>query len=362
MNRALAALTCLLCALPLAAQSLNFDAPISLGNINTDLLTEASGIVASRFNPGVFWTHNDGPRSHLFAFRMDGALLADFNFGGAPLDVEDIATGPGPDASHEYIYLGDVGSNSATRDTIAIYRVQEPAVDPNWVSEPVAQDIVATTFFLKYPDGTYDCEAIFVDPLDNTLYVATKQTGTCRIYAFPVSQLIPNQTHNLQFLLAIAFDRVNAGDISRDGKTMALRRGGRANGWIRNEGETIAQTLARDPTRIPLATEPNGEAIAFLPDNSGYITLSEGVVQPIYFVRNLQPCTEIPHFTAIPTVAPDGLLLNFSACPGTTLAIERSSDLTNWSEITTVPIATGPASYKDTQFTAPAFYRLRLLP
>ena len=362
MNRPLAILTGLLCALPTAARSLDFETAITIGTINSDALVEASGIVASRTNPNVFWTHNDGPRNHLYAFRMDGALLADFTFGGAPLDVEDIAFGPGLNSSHEYIYLADIGSNSATRDTVAVYRVSEPAVDQAWANDPFVDGLLSETFYLKYPDGTYDAEALFIDPLDNTLYIATKQTGTSRIYSFPVSELVSNETHDLKFELAITFDRINAGDISRDGKTIALRRGGRANAWIRNPGETIAQTLARDVTRIPLASEPNGEALSFLPDNTGYITLSEGTFQPIYFYRRIQPCTDLPSFTTIPTPAPDGLLLSFSACPGTTLAIERSSDLANWNQITTVPIDTGAAVYKDTQFTAPAFYRLRLIP
>src|SRR4051812_15139765 len=63
MNQFLAGLTLLLCAVIPRAQSLDFAAPVTLGNINTDLLPEASGIVASRANPNVFWTHNDGPRT-----------------------------------------------------------------------------------------------------------------------------------------------------------------------------------------------------------------------------------------------------------------------------------------------------------
>jgi hypothetical protein len=58
---------------------------------------EASGIVASRQNPGVLWVHNDsGAPPRVFAINARGDLLGICNVGGAKIrDWEDIAVGPG---------------------------------------------------------------------------------------------------------------------------------------------------------------------------------------------------------------------------------------------------------------------------
>jgi hypothetical protein len=52
-------------------------------------------------------------------------------------------------------------------------------------------------------------------------------------------------------------------------------------------GETVAQALARGSFAVPVIGRPNelnGEAIAFLPDGTGYITISDSTIQPpIYF-------------------------------------------------------------------------------
>ena len=40
--------------------------------------------------------------------------------------------------------------------------------------------------------------------------------------------------------------------------------------------------LAGQPCTIPQKSEPQGEAIAFLADGSGYVTVSEGVNQPVW--------------------------------------------------------------------------------
>src|SRR4051812_8628176 len=62
-------------------------------------LNEASGLMASRQNPGVIWTHNDSSYPGvLFALSTNGTLLGlySMSFGYAG-DYEDMALGPGPE-------------------------------------------------------------------------------------------------------------------------------------------------------------------------------------------------------------------------------------------------------------------------
>lgn len=351
-----------------AAQELQFDSPVSLGAIDTDKVTEASGIAASRSNPGVFWTHNDGPSDHVYAFSFQGALLGNFDFSKSPDDIEDIATGPGPNPSLSYLYIGDIGSNTADREIVHIYRMPEPAVDLAWASDPVSPTIKdgVENFQLRYPSGKFDAEALLVDPLDQALYIATKEPDQTRIFRIQLTQLADGKTRDLELALTLPIGKINGGAVSADGRIITLRSEDFALAWSRNLGETVTDALARPSTRIPVVgqpNEPNGEAISFLPDNSGYITLSEGPNQPIYFFRRLlmTPCNEPAKFSEPPRIDGGQLHLNLTACPGATVAIERTSNLRDWQEITTIHLNGNTASYADPQLPQPSYYRLRIV-
>jgi hypothetical protein len=56
-------------------------------------VTESSGIVASRKNPGIYWTHNDsGDGAYLYAFDREGRDRGRWTVRGATaIDWEDIA-------------------------------------------------------------------------------------------------------------------------------------------------------------------------------------------------------------------------------------------------------------------------------
>ena len=54
-------------------------------------------------------------------------------------DVEDIAIGGSgnPEETKDYIFIGDIGSNRAQRETLVVYRIPEPEVElrQNWTGE-----------------------------------------------------------------------------------------------------------------------------------------------------------------------------------------------------------------------------------
>ena len=90
----------------------------------------------------------------------------------------------------------------------------------------------------------------------------------------------------LEHLARVEVESVSAGDISRDGRWILLRR--EDTGWLfeRRDDEPIATALGRKPKKVPVrgdGQKKNGEAIAFHPDSSGYFTISEGKRQPIVF-------------------------------------------------------------------------------
>ncbi|HVV70307.1 MAG TPA: immunoglobulin domain-containing protein, partial [Verrucomicrobiae bacterium] len=272
------------------------------GVVSIKALTEASGIAASRRNPGVLWTHNDGSKQDIYALDSSGARLATFTMTTGVGDTEDIAVGPGPVAGQPYLYVGDIGGNvnaAGVRSSVTIVRVPEPEVDLAWASAPHATAFAGEeSFQLSYPDGNYDAESLLVDPVSGDVLVATKQDNLARVYRANLNSVSNQSSLVLQYLCTIPFSKASAGDISRDGSQIAFRREDYAMIWTRCPGESVATALARPGAGIPVIgppTEPNGEGLGFLADGTGYVTISEGVSPVIYFFQSL--CPVAPTFT-----------------------------------------------------------------
>ena len=77
---------------------------------------ELSGLVRSRSQPGLLWSHDDsGAGPVLFGLRADGRVAARPTVTGAQaVDWEDIAAGPAPDG-RPLLYVGDIGDNASRR-------------------------------------------------------------------------------------------------------------------------------------------------------------------------------------------------------------------------------------------------------
>ena len=279
-----------------------FQPGTSWGTITNSPVSEASGIAASRRNPGVLWTHNDGSRDRVYAVGTNGLLLATFNFSKNVDDLEDIAVGPGPAAGTSYLYIGDIGGNAGTntsRSEIKVVRVAEPRVDPGWAVNPPTSDLAGADHFnLTYPDGSYDAEVLLMDPLLGNVVVITKQQGSSRLYQANVSSATNRATLPLEFVGTITFSDLSGGDISHDGTEIILRREDFAMRWKRCDSEPIATALSRQGTAVPVIgppTEPNGEGIGFVASGSGYVTISEEARPVIYFFEGT--CPAAPHFS-----------------------------------------------------------------
>jgi hypothetical protein len=264
---------------------------VAQGVVTASEITEASGIIASRQNPGVLWTHNDSsyPGS-VFAISTNGALLARYYIPNVFFgDFEDISFGPGPTPEHQYIYLGDIGDNFASRPNIRVFRFPEPAVYAYQSNSPPVQPVPSwQEIALTYPDGPHNAEAMMVDPITGDLFIATKLITNSGIYQVTRAQLDGGGPIEMTFVREMSFiglKSVSGADISADGGLIAIRRNGKAWLWVRAAGQSISNVLAGVPTVIPNAGEPNGEAIGFHPTGLGYYTLSEGFSQTNYYFR-----------------------------------------------------------------------------
>src|SRR4051812_38159940 len=126
--RVLSLIALYLGAIPAQAGCPTFGRGIQLGMVTINSLDEASGVAASRRNPGILWVHNDGPGGEIYAVAANGRHLATFFLNRNVTDKEDIAVGPGPDSEVSYLYVGDIGGNDGRRQ-IQILRIPEPFVD-----------------------------------------------------------------------------------------------------------------------------------------------------------------------------------------------------------------------------------------
>jgi hypothetical protein len=296
------------CASALPATSPSFAPGVEQGTVTSGAILEASGLVASRQNPGVLWTHNDsGFSATIYAISTNGQLLASWQIPDAYTgDTEDIAIGPGPRPDLDYIYLGDIGDNYLLRSEISVIRIPEPAVYLYATNDPPSRALgEAVTIPLTYPDGPFNAEALLSDPVTGDLFIATKNpdVASSRIYRASKANLDLSEPIQLEFVREVSFRSVSGGDISADGTEIILRRGSHAELWKRAPGQTVAQAFATGSYVVPLIgnpVEPNGEAVAFHPTGLGYYTLSEGYLQPVYFFRRTSSDAPVQPLTVMP--------------------------------------------------------------
>lgn len=253
-----------------------------VGKIKAKSLREISGVAASRNNPDILWMHNDGESKHVYAANTSGKIVLQIVLDVHVEDMEGIAIGPGPEKGVDYIYLGDIGDNDSKRHEIRVIRFVEPSLQGDQ-EQPSA--VNSQVFRFVYPDGPRDAEALMVDSQTGDLLIASKGKKETRVYAAPLEGLRGDRLTMLKLVAILGVDNVSAGDISRDGSSIVLRREETGWLWNRHNGESLQAAPARQPRKIPVLGKKqakNGEAIAFHPDGRGYFTLSEGRQGSIY--------------------------------------------------------------------------------
>jgi hypothetical protein len=244
------------------------------GRLGAPEATEISGLVVSPTQPGVLWAHNDsGDRARVFALRGDGSLIASLDVPGAEAtDWEDIAVGPGGD-----LLLADIGDNRSVRKDIDIYRVPEPRL-----ADGRSATATATRLRLTYPDGAHDAETLLADPRTGEIVIVTKELdGRSGVYVSRApardapGEAVLRRAGQLRLGLA---GLATAGDVSGDGRTVAIRTYTALYAWTRKPGASLAATLLRKPCvgSAQLGLEGQGESLALSRDGRSFFTVPEG--------------------------------------------------------------------------------------
>lgn len=251
---------------------------------------ELSGVAESHATPGVLYVHEDKPgKNMVYLTNKQGDDLGRIVLDGClPTDWEDIAVGPGPDASKSYVYVADIGDNNAIHPSVSIYRFAEPPLTGATVATEV--HVTADRIEINYTKGAANAETLMIDPLTRDLFIATKESLKSYVYIIPYPQSTTTIT-TVKPLAQLSFDFLTSGDISPNGQEILLRNKSQIWYWKRNPAEDIPTTLLHKPQDAPYAAnEHQGEGVGFAADGSGYYTDSEirdypGAIATISFYK-----------------------------------------------------------------------------
>ncbi|WP_209649096.1 hypothetical protein [Kibdelosporangium banguiense] len=261
----------LLAFTPLAAQA----DPVERCKLNVKSIGELSGLASD--GSKMYATNDGGTKLTVSVLNKECKVEATITNKTDPFDVEDMAR-----TKDGTLWLADTGDNGKKRETVALH-----ALTPDGKS---------TLYRLSYPDGQHDAEALLMDKNGVPFLVTKEPFGPAQVFKPEGTLASPGPTKlakvgALDFKTtdtpggptsvphAISTILVTGGAVSADGTVVALRTYTDAYLYSAPDGDIVA-ALGREPVRVPLPNEPQGETIAFEPDGT-LLTGSEGVGQPI---------------------------------------------------------------------------------
>ena len=269
--------------------------PFKIGTIRSPGVDESSGLVASRVNPGVYWTHNDsGDGPFIFAFDQTGKSRGVLRLTAATnRDWEDIGIGPGPQPDKSYLYIGDIGDNEFTRPEIVLFRIAEPiltAADAESTKKKPRATEPVEAIRLRYPDGQHDAETLLIHPTSGNVYVVTKIPFEKPTVYEAVAPLSPNKVTTMKRLGQIAVPSLaggvlTGGSVSPDGTRVAFCDYFQGYEAVLPAGKNFDEIWNEKLLPIDLGRRKQGEAITYRLDGKALLTTSEGRSSALIEVR-----------------------------------------------------------------------------
>ena len=257
------------------------------GTMGKKTMPETSGLACSRTTAGYLWAHGDentGDKKKIVAVKPDGTLKMTVTISGDPGrdDWEDIATGV-YDAKN-YVFIGAFGDNDKQfKDQYYIYYFEEPAITSG------TQDVSVHYIKFGYPDNqAHNTETLMYDNIEHMFYIADKVEGAvCSLYRLPFRTDYGTELQKLTKVTELGngdkFNFITGGDITPDGKWMAIKNKKVVLLWERQGSESLSETAKRRPVQVAAyEKEEQGEALAWLDDYTFYTTSDAKDDMPIY--------------------------------------------------------------------------------
>lgn len=254
------------------------DTPTLNGKVANLELDELSGIAASFRHPDVIYAHNDsGDTARFFAMSPDGAHLATFELEDADNDDwEDIARAPCA-SGRDCLYIADIGDNELLRENYTIYLVDEPSMMEEGI-------LPSNRMHFTYPEGPINAEVLLVHPVTGEVTIVTKEvTGPALIYE--LGTLAANDDAKAkkvgEFYPPDGRSEFTGGSIHPDGTGILLRTASRLFHYPMKPEQTAADALRGDACQLELARETQGEAVTWLREGAGIMTIGEALAADI---------------------------------------------------------------------------------
>lgn len=278
------------------------------GTIRKETMKEVSGLACSRQTAGYLWAHGDENTDNsrkVIALQPDGTLAMTLNLtteGSTRDDWEDIATGIYEDKN--YVFIGAFGDNDLQyNDAYYIYYFEEPDI-----SVGSTLTVTARSIRFGYPDNqAHNTEVLMYDNIEKMFYIADKVDGVCHLYMLPFRTDYGSAVQRLTEVCALGngnkFTKATGGDITPDGRWMAIKNKKYVLLWERQDSESLSETAKRQPVQVAAyVEETQGESLAWLDATTFYTTSDSKKDTPIYkYVRAYDPST-----AAIPEISAGG--------------------------------------------------------
>jgi hypothetical protein len=268
----------------------------TIGQMDTSILKEGSGIVVSREFPGRLYHVNDHghtPAVYVtdYSGKVEQTILTPW-LDKKTSDTESMSYGKCGDKS--YIFVGDTGDNDSDRSSIRIAWFEEKKTYPPDVA-------MLGTISLTYPDHPHNTEAMIVHP-NGDLILFTKEFTRIRLGHHKHKMTVRNSqvyrlkdltskksgSYKLESLGELQIPALVGGTdpeaqivtdsaVYDDGRILLLTYGAAIElSWAPGEKLKAAKEmkLGRDYSIVRFHL-PHQESIGFLPDGSGFIATSE---------------------------------------------------------------------------------------
>lgn len=270
------------------------------GTSYKDVLKEVSGLACSRQTPGFLWAHGDentGDNRKIVAIQPSGTLAMTVKLTTPNTnrdDWEDICTGVYDNTN--YVFVGAIGDNDLQfNDQYYIYYFEEPAITSGTIT------VTVNTIRYGYPDNqAHNTETLMYDNVEQMFYIADKVDGVCHLYQLPFRTDYGSDIQRLTEVCALGnggkFKLANGGDISPDGRCMAIKSEKYVLLWERQGSESLSVTAQRLPVQVmAYEKEEQGESLAWFNDSIFYTTSDSKNDTPIYkYVRGNNSSTPDP--------------------------------------------------------------------
>jgi hypothetical protein len=237
--------------------------PERAGNLANPQLKEVSGLAASSLYPGLLWAINDGGDDpQLYAVGSDGADLGTFRVEGAVnYDWEALSSFRLQDKA--YLLIADVGDNWQQRQTATLYVVEEPSITATGLASDTTAPIAWQIHF-SYEDSPQDCEAVAVNPVNQSVLLLTKRGRTPMLYEVPLKPADPDKPALARRLASVPhFNWPTDMDLSPDGLSAVVLTYNHAYLFRRRPKDDWPTAFGKKPSRLHFEALMQQEAVCF---------------------------------------------------------------------------------------------------